>query len=318
MKFAERIAPFIEGPLKAVEIETLQVNLGYRCNLSCQHCHLEAGPNRPEQMDRKTVDLVLRVLESEKIPKLDLTGGAPELNPHFRYLVREARRLGVKVMVRTNLATFFEEGLEDLPQFFRENQVEIIASLPCYLEENVDQVRGTGTFKKALKALALLNELGYGKSETGLVLNLVFNPKGPELPPPQATLEKTYRQELAKRYGIRFNRLFVLANAPLGRFRKTLKAKNGLEAYQRLLSEAFNPKTLEGLMCRHLISVGWDGRLYDCDFNQALGLGLSEGYPEHLKDFDHHLLSQREIALGEHCFTCTAGCGSSCTGSLTS
>ena len=318
MEFREKIRAFLGNSLTALGIETLQVNLGYRCNLACRHCHLQAGPRRTEMMTLETVKEVLRVIEKHEIPTLDITGGSPELNPHFRYLVEKARDFGARVMVRTNLTTFFEEGLKDLPHFFKANGVEVIASLPCYQKENVDRVRGKGVFRKIFQALKILNELGYGEEGSDLKLHLVFNPQGPSLPPPQCSLEKTYKEELKKRYGITFNRLYTITNMPLGRFGETLKKTGSLEEYKRVLSSAFNPDTLDGLMCRHLISVGWDGRLYDCDFNQALGLSLLKRYPRHIRDFDFAVLSRREIAVGEHCFGCTAGPGSSCKGVLIS
>ncbi len=297
------------SPLRAKGIDILQVNLGYRCNMSCKHCHIQAGPSREEMMERETVEIVLRVLTDNDIKTLDITGGAPELNPHFRYLVKAARDAERHVIVRSNLTIFFEEGMDDLPEFYTSQKVEVIASLPYYIEDNVDRVRGGGTFQKSIEALKRLNELGYGR-DNGLPLNLVFNPQGAFLPPAQDCLEKDYKRELAQLYGVEFNKLYVFTNMPIGRFRDFLLRSRNFEKYIERLISAFNPATVDGIMCRYLISVGWDGRLYDCDFNQVIGLGIVEGYPQHIKDFDLSSLSEREIAVDVHCFGCTAGQGS--------
>ena len=309
MGFKETIATAGQGTLLARGIEVLQVNMGYKCNMSCGHCHVEAGPGRPEAMDRQTAEEVLKVLGNSGIEVLDITGGAPELNPGFRYLVEEAKKAGRHVIVRSNLTAFFEEGMEYLYEFFAEKAVEITASLPCYLEDNVDLARGPGVFKKCISSLRRLNSLGYG-SDTSKRLNLVFNPQGAALPPPQAGLEEDYKRELKKKYGISFDRLFAFANMPIGRFRGFLE-RNGLhEIYMEKLACAFNKETLEGLMCRRLISVGWDGRLYDCDFNQMLGLAVSPDCPQHIRGFDIARLSNRKVSVGDHCCGCTAGQGS--------
>lgn len=310
MEFQEALRRSAGYPLRSVGITTIQVNLGYRCNLSCKHCHVEAGPSREESMSPATVGAVLSLLARTGVRTVDITGGSPELNPSFRNLVREAAKTGCHVMVRTNLAVFFEPGMEGLPEFYRDHRVDLVASLPYFLEENVDRVRGEGVFAKSVEALLRLNRLGYGSGGTGLNLDLIYNPQGIYLPPSQAGLEEDYRRELGARFGIVFNRLFTLTNMPVGRFRTFLMRTNNLSRYMEKLRCSFNPATLDGLMCRHLISVGWDGTLYDCDFNQIMGLPLHNTYPRRVDDFDLRLLSRREILFGEHCYGCTAGQGS--------
>ena len=310
MRFRDKILTIRPEPLISDRVDILQVNVGYKCNMSCKHCHIEAGPDRREVMTRDTVDVVLRVLGENDIGTLDITGGAPELNPHFKYLVREARNIGRHVTVRTNLTIFFEEGMEDLPEFYRDNAVEVVASLPHYIEGDADRVRGSGTFRKSIKALERLNRLGYGTGSDNRRLNLVYNPPGAFLAPSQKTLEEDYRRELRGRFGISFDSLFVFVNMPIGRFREYLIRSRNLEKYQERLISAFNPETLDGLMCRYLISVRWDGMLYDCDFNQMLGLHLDGESPQHIRDFDYRLLSRREITVYDHCYGCTAGQGS--------
>ena len=285
----------------------LQVNLGYRCNMSCKHCHIDAGPGRTESMEEDTAGAVLSVLENTDIKVLDLTGGAPELNPHFRYLVAGAHGMGRHVIVRTNLTIFFEPDMEGLPEFFRDNDVEVIASLPYYIEETVDRVRGKGAFEKSIRALRRLNELGYGSS---MKLSLVYNPPGAYLPAAQAELEEEYKRELKKRFDLTFSGLYTFTNMPLGRFREFLVRSGQLEKYMERLVASFNPATLEGVMCRKILSVGWDGKLYDCDFNQAIGLRVNSGCPQHISGFDYGMLSKRQIEVEEHCFGCTAGRGS--------
>ncbi len=307
--FLDRVRDVQTGPLRATDISILQVNLGYRCNMSCRHCHIEAGPDRAQMMTKETVETVLDVLRNNHIPTLDITGGAPEMNPHFSYLVKEARRAGHRVIVRTNLTIFFEKGMEQLPEFISENSVWVIASLPCYMKDNVDSARGKGTFEKSIKALSALNSLGYADGDERKRLDLVYNPSGPFLPPAQKPLEEDYRRELKGRFGIVFNSLYAFANMPIGRFRDMLAGANGLEEYMGALISAFNPETLQGLMCRRLISVGWDGRLYDCDFNQMLGVALHQGCPQHIREFDHSVLNSRDITVGNHCYACTAGQG---------
>lgn len=327
--FEEKIISTANDPLKKSKIDILQVNLGKLCNLSCSHCHVEAGPTKLEKnMDAKTADALLRFLENSKIKTLDLTGGAPELNPYFRALVRRATELGVHVIDRCNLTVFFVsaknpadpssggKGQEDLPEFLRDNQVEVIASLPCYSKENVDKQRGSGTFDESIRALLKLNTLGYGKEGTGLELNLVYNPVGPHLPPPQGALEKDYKERLSEDFGIVFNRLYTITNMPIKRYARYLAAFGQLEKYEQLLFESFNPSTLDGLMCRDTLSVSWDGKLYDCDFNQMLGMQMRNGKPLTIFDASFDALKNFQILTADHCFGCTAGCGSSCQGAL--
>jgi len=325
--------------LRKGRIEILQANLGKLCNLSCVHCHVESGPTKTqENMDEKTADAVLRFLKDSGIKTLDLTGGAPEMNPYFRKLVKAARGLGVHVIDRCNLTVFYVPGQEKTPEFLRDNQIEIVASLPCYSKENVDKQRGNGTFDESIRALMKLNELGYGTAGTGLILNLVYNPVGPHLPPAQVELEKDYKDRLFKDFGIVFNRLYTITNMPMKRYARYLKAFGQLEKYEQLLFESFNPATLEGLMCRNTLSVSWDGKLYDCDFNQMLGMpirrgqlsaGLAQGNGEQSRtmqmrngkpltilDTSLDALKNFQILTADHCFGCTAGCGSSCQGAL--
>jgi radical SAM/Cys-rich protein len=312
--FHETVRSIHREPLTAQGIQTLQVNVGYRCNLSCSHCHVEAGPGRTEVMDGDTVDAVLRALDSSPISVVDMTGGAPELNPLFRDFVGSAHKLGKQVLVRTNLAVLHEPGMEDLPAFYRDQNVELIASLPCYQEDNVDAMRGSGTFAKCISSLRTLNSLGYGMPG-GRPLHLVYNPAGPFLPPCQGDLEQDYRRELHDRYGVSFSTLYALTNMPIGRFHDRLARSGELERYRDLLACSFNPSALEGVMCRTLLSVGWDGRLYDCDFNQVLGLATGPVVPAHIRDFSYDALAHRTIRVGDHCYGCTAGRGSTCTGS---
>ena len=303
--------------LRRRSLSTLQLNLGYLCNQSCNHCHVNAGPNRTEQLSKETADLALKVIENHQIPILDLTGGAPELNPHFRYLVSEATRLGCKVIDRCNLSILFEPGQEDLGEFLAEHKVEIVASLPCYLGTNVDSQRGKGIFDLSIKGLRKLNELGYGSKVGDLVLNLVYNPIGPQLPPDQKLLEDSYKRELA-RYCVEFDHLLTITNMPIARFGSTLVSKGEFENYMDLLRQSFNPQNLENVMCLDLISVDYQGYLYDCDFNQMLSMSLNQRDKElHLKDLLEQSLDQHDILVAEHCYGCTAGSGSSCGGSLT-
>jgi radical SAM/Cys-rich protein len=301
--------------LRAADIQTLQVNLGLRCNLQCRHCHVEADPRRWELMDWSTMEAVLRSAREAPGCTLDLTGGSPELNPHFRRFVTALRGAGHPVQVRTNLTVFFEHGMEDLPEFYRDHQVSLVGSLPCYQEENVRAQRGEGVYESAAEAIRQLNEVGYG-SDPRLALDLVYNPGGPFLPPDQLVLETDYRRQLAHRFGIGFTRLLTMTNMPIGRFLGDLEAQGRAQSYRELLQTSFNPLTLDGLMCRHQVSVGWDGTLYDCDFNLALGLTVGYGTPRRIEDFRLEDLESRRIVTGEHCFGCTAGCGSSCGGAL--
>jgi len=305
-------------PIRRRRLQTLQVNLGYRCNQRCLHCHVAAGPNRTEMMDADTAALVLQVLRARGIQTLDLTGGAPELNPHFRDLVRGARTLGVGVIDRCNLTILSEPGQQDLAAFLAEQHVEVTASLPCYSTANVDRQRGDGVFERSIAGLRQLNALGYGQEGSGLVLNLVYNPQGPSLPPPQAPLEADYQRELWLQFGVRFNHLFALTNMPIQRFGSTLVSKGQFEIYLQLLRGAYRPQNLESVMCRSLVSVDWQGDLYDCDFNQMLGLRApidGEGRP-HLRDLLVHDVAGEAIRVAEHCWGCTAGQGSSCGGAL--
>ena len=298
-------------------LTTLQINVGYRCNQSCLHCHVNAGPKRRESMSRETIDAVLAFLRNNPIETLDITGGAPELNAHFRYLVKAARDLGVHVMDRCNLTILSEPDQGDLAMFLAEQRVEIVASLPCYLEENVDGQRGDGVYARSMSGLRSLNALGYGQPDSGLVINLVYNPTGAFLPPAQAALEADYRRELGK-HGIVFNHLFTLANMPIQRFGSTLVSKGEFDDYMGLLKDAHQDANLAGVMCRSLISVDWEGYVYDCDFNQMLGLPLPmSGHPRpHLRDIRAADLDGMTIAVADHCYGCTAGQGSSCGGAL--
>jgi len=313
--FEKQITEANGNGLHCLEIETLQVNLGLRCNQQCHHCHLEASPHRSEMMEWATMQLVLEAARSFGCQLIDLTGGAPELNRHFRRFVDALRQDGHPVQVRTNLTLLLEPGLREIPEFFRDHQVQLVASLPCYLEENVRAQRGERVYEKSIAAIRRLNALGYGL-EPNLPLNLVYNPGGPFLPPPQSALEEDYRRELRSRFGIAFTRLFTITNMPLGRFRAELSRQNQEQIYLHLLRESFNRQTVAGLMCRHQISVGWDGALYDCDFNLALGLPVNHGAPDHIQSFRPSDLMKRRIVTGEHCFACTAGSGSSCGGAL--
>ena len=305
--------------LRRREVSTLQVNLGYRCNQSCVHCHVNAGPNRTEEMSAGTVDEVIACLGREPaITTLDLTGGAPELNPHFRRLVIAARSRGVTVIDRCNLTILEEGGQEDLAAFLAEHRVEVVASLPCYLEDNVDRQRGKGVFDASVRGLQRLNALGYGRPGSGLSLNLVYNPQGPSLPPSQASLEQAYREHLLRHFGVVFDSLFTLANMPIQRFGSMLVSKGQFDGYMQLLREAHRDENLEQVMCRSLVSVDWQGYLYDCDFNQQLGLPI-RGAGEsrvHISELGRGSLDGRAVRVADHCFGCTAGQGSSCGGAL--
>ncbi|MDH3991700.1 MAG: arsenosugar biosynthesis radical SAM protein ArsS [Gammaproteobacteria bacterium] len=303
--------PVIRGKL-----DTLQVNLGYLCNLSCVHCHVNAGPTRTELMDEQTIEQVLALLSGAGIHTLDLTGGAPELNPRFRYLVSAARALGVRVIDRCNLTVLFEPGQEDLAEFLAAEQVEITASLPCYLEENVQEQRGKGVYHDSIRALRHLNRLGYGDE---LPLNLVYNPVGLALPPPQAALEADYRRELSQRFDINFSQLFTITNMPISRFGAVLLAQGQYVEYMGLLRDNFSADNLETLMCRSLVSIDWQGYVYDCDFNQMLELPVLASDRRHIADLLAEVdMEGAAVATGEHCYGCTAGQGSSCGGALDS
>ena len=305
--------------LTANGLDTLQVNLGRVCNQMCSHCHVDAGPERRESMSADVAEACLQFLQRANVGTLDVTGGAPEMNACFRRLVTEAHRLGRRVIDRCNLTILLAPGYEGLAQFLANHRVEIVASLPCYLEENVDGQRGDRVFQRSIKALKRLNGLGYGVSDSSLELSLVYNPVGPSLPPDQSRLEADYRRELRSRHGIEFTRLYTITNMPISRFLADLVTEGRYEDYMQMLVQAFNPSTLDGLMCRTMLSVDWQGNVYDCDFNQMLDVPMSTGRLN-IANVDDHMVRQllnRRIATGRHCFGCTAGCGSSCQGSLT-
>ena len=303
--------------IKRDYLDTLQINIGYKCNQTCTHCHVDASPTRTEMMSNQIIKLIPKVIKANNIKMLDITGGAPELHPKFKQLVREVRSLNVEVMDRCNLTILTEPGYENMASFLASNKVQITASLPCYLEDNVDKQRGKGVFEKSILALKKLNSYGYGTNESDLLLNLVYNPSGPQLPPSQKELEDTYRRELQERYGIFFSNLFVLANMPINRYEKYLKIIGKLKEYNNLLKDNHNPGNLKSVMCRTTISVDWKGYLYDCDFNQQLGM-KRHGKIKHLDDLLLPIVSLKNnpITIGNHCFGCTAGAGSSCGGAL--
>jgi len=303
--------------IKRTQTEILQVNIGRLCNQACHHCHVEAGPKRTENMSEKTTLRLIDLLANSKsIHTVDLTGGAPELNPNFRTLVQAARSMGKEVIDRCNLTVLFEKGQQDTAQFLKDQQVHVIASLPCYSKGNVEKQRGNGVFSKSIEALKILNHLGYGAEGSGLRLDLVYNPTGPFLPPAQEKLEPDYKRELRELFAIEFNRLFTITNMPIKRFLHDLERDKTLSAYMELLVNHFNPHAAEGLMCRNLVSVSWDGELFDCDFNQMLELPLGAGRRTlwNIESLDK--LEQKPITFANHCYGCTAGAGSSCSGSL--
>ena len=301
-------------------VDVLQVNMGRYCNQACIHCHVEAGPTRKERMSRETVDAVVAFLARTNVPTLDITGGAPELHPDFDYLVEAATGLNRQVTDRCNLTVIFEPGKDHLPEFLARHRVEVVCSLPCYHEENVDKQRGKGTFDLSIRALKLFNQMGYGRLDSGLILNLVYNPVGPHLPPPQEALEQDYKNHLRERFGIEFNHLYCLTNMPITRYAMHLKLRGEYERYMELLTDNFNAATIDRVMCRNLISVGWDGLVFDCDFNQMLGLaiGNGDGKPLHIASLTLDQVAQPKIIVGDHCYACTAGAGSSCGGALVS
>jgi radical SAM/Cys-rich protein len=320
LPFARRLRQ--EGiSLQRTGIDTVQINVGKLCNQACLHCHVDAGPKRTEIMDRRTAELALAFVRAANAQTMDITGGAPELNPSFRFLVEQARRDGRHVIDRCNLTVLLESGQDNLADFLAGQAVEIIASLPCYLEENVTKQRGHGVYDKSIVALRRLNALGYGQEGSALVLNLVYNPVGAHLPPPQEKLEADYKRELGTRFGICFNHLYTITNMPIARFAHALQRDGHLEGYLELLANAFNPSTIDGLMCRSQISISWEGFLYDCDFNQMLDMRVGNGNPFRLGERPAaelvHLLARRAIQVDTHCYGCTAGAGSSCGGALT-
>jgi len=307
-------------PIKRTQLDTLQVNLGYLCNQQCLHCHVNASPKRKENMSSATVEKIIQFLSMGHIKTLDLTGGAPEMNPNFRHLVLQANALDVQVIDRCNLTILEEPGQEDLAEFLAQNMVEVVASLPCYSENNVDAQRGKGVFNGSVHGLQKLNALGYGKTDSGLTLNLVYNPIGPYLPPSQSELELTYKEKLKADFGIEFNQLFTITNMPIKRFGSTLISKGGFSAYMQLLRDNYSADNLDSVMCRNMVSVDWQGYLYDCDFNQMLDLAMKDttGNQLHISQLAQLELSGKPIAIADHCYGCTAGQGSSCGGALES
>ena len=304
-------------PLHATGITVFQINVGKLCNQTCRHCHVDAGPDRPESMSRETADLCMTMLAKTDIPTVDITGGAPELNPNFRRLVEQSHSLGRHVLDRCNLSVLLLPSQADLGEFLARHRVEVIASLPYFRASQTDAQRGDGVFEKSIEALQLLNGLGYGREGSGLLLNLVYNPVGAFLPPQQEAVEAQFRRELQRTHGVTFNHLYTITNMPISRFLEFLMDSGNYEGYMERLANAFNPAAAAGVMCRYTLSVGWDGALYDCDFNQMLDLPVNHGAPRHLRDFDPAKLHSRRIVTGNHCYGCTAGTGSSCGGTVT-
>ena len=315
--FDRRLTQAGLSPLHAAGITVFQVNVGKLCNQTCRHCHVDAGPDRQESMSRETAELCVKALAQTDIPTVDITGGAPELNPNFRWLVEQARALGRHVMDRCNLSVLLLPSQADLAEFLATHRVEVVASLPYYQPSQTDAQRGEGVFEKSVAGLRLLNRLGYGLDGSGLSLNLVYNPVGAFLPPKQEATEAQFKRELKRAHGLDFNRLYTITNMPISRFLEFLIESGNYEGYMERLANAFNPTAANGVMCRYTLSVGWDGTLYDCDFNQMLDLPVAQGAPRHVRDFDAALLSRRRIVTGNHCYGCTAGGGSSCGGAVT-
>ena len=313
--FEKAIEEITGDGLQSIEIEIIQVNVGLRCNQQCKHCHVLASPGRHETMDWPIMESIIEAAQRIKCRTIDITGGAPELNPYLRPFIEALRRMEYRVQLRTNLTVLAEPSMETLPEWLRDHRVQLVASMPCYLEENVRAQRGEGVYEKSMTAIRQLNSLGYG-TDPDLTLDLVYNPGGPFLPPEQLELEADYRRELNARFGITFTRLLTITNIPIGRFQEELRRQNKEKEYLRLLQDSFNPQTLDGLMCRRQISVGWDGTLFDCDFNLALGCAVNHGAPDHIRSFEPQALRKRRIVTGVHCFGCTAGAGSSCGGAL--
>lgn len=316
-KFESKLDKIGLLPLKPTGIEIFQINVGYMCNMTCKHCHVDAGPDREEIMTKETLEYCLDALKHSDIETVDLTGGAPEMNPHFRWFVDEVAKLGKHIIVRSNLTILDTRKFEDLPQFMADRAVEITCSLPFYNKRRTDAQRGEGTYDKSMKVLKILNEIGYGKEDTGLELNLVYNPVGAFLPGNQESLKQQYKDRLWKDHGIVFNDLFTITNLPISRYLNFLVTSGNLDEYMEKLVTSFNPAAAEGVMCRNTISIGWDGTLYDCDFNQMLKMETQEGSPQHIKDWDLESLNDREIKTNQHCYGCTAGAGSSCGGATT-
>lgn len=316
VSFDEKLAAH-NYDLTAACVDTLQINVGKLCNQACKHCHVDASPKRTEIMSLEVVEDCLNALRKYNIATLDITGGAPELNPNFRYFVSEARRAGAKVIVRHNLTVMFEPAQEDLPEFFAENEIEVVSSLPYFLATQTDAQRGTGVFDKSIAALKRLNAVGYGRGGN-LILNLVYNPVGAFLPPAQSAIEADFKRELKTRYDVDFDNLFTITNMPIARYLDWLRRSKNEHAYMQKLVNAFNPATVAGLMCRNLVSVDWRGNLYDCDFNQMLDLTVERRAPQTIAEFDLEKLANRRIVTAAHCFGCTAGAGSSCGGTVAS
>ena len=316
-RFSEKLKEHNLFPLKPNPIEILQLNVGYMCDLTCEHCHVDAGPDRKEIMTKDTMKQVLQIVDKTNVKTVDLTGGAPEMNPHFIWLVEELSKRNVKTIVRSNLTILVSnKKFRTYPAFFKEHKVEVIASLPCYTEENVDKQRGSGVFNRSIEALKVLNELGYGKNDSDLNLHLVYNPGGASLPPNQQSLENDYKVRLKNDWDIDFNNLYTITNLPISRYLDFLLAAGQYENYMETLVNAFNPAAAENVMCLNTLSVDWEGYMYDCDFNQMLQLKVATD-KKHVKDFSLEQLMQRKITTGQHCYGCTAGAGSSCQGTVT-
>lgn len=313
-RFEDKLDAMGLFPLKPTGIEIFQMNVGYMCNMTCKHCHVDAGPDREEIMTRETFEYCLDALKESDIETVDLTGGAPEMNPHFRWFVEQASEMGKHIIVRSNLTILTTNKYSDLPEFFKKHQVEVTCSLPFYSKSRTDRQRGRGTYDKSIVALKRLNEIGYGKKDTGLKLNLVYNPVGAFLPGDQEEIRQEFKKELKRTHDIEFNDLFTITNLPISRFLNFLLMSGNLEDYMEKLVESFNPSAAMGVMCRNTISIGWDGKLYDCDFNQMLEMEIHKHSVQHIKDFDLRSLNNREIRVNQHCFGCTAGAGSSCGG----
>jgi radical SAM/Cys-rich protein len=315
--FYEKLETFGMYPLRPSGIQIFQINIGKMCNQTCVHCHVDAGPDRKEIMTQETMELCLNILKKTNIPTVDLTGGAPEMNPHFRWFVQELKAIGKHIIVRCNLTIILANPkYHDLPEFYAQNKVEVVSSLPFYEASRTDRQRGSGVFQDSIKALQMLNGIGYGIEDTGLIINLVYNPAGAFLPSSQTALERDFKQVLHTKHDIVFNQLFAITNMPISRYLEYLIRSGNYESYMEKLLEAFNPSAAVNVMCKNTISVGWDGFLYDCDFNQMLDLKVEKSAPQHLQDFDLEILNSRKIILNQHCYGCTAGAGSSCGGEV--
>ncbi len=316
--FSEKLKDIGLYPLKPISLDILQINLGKMCNQTCAHCHVDAGPDRKEIMTRETMQLCLEAIKKSSVNTIDLTGGAPEMNPRFQWFVEEIFKLGKKIIVRSNLTILVSnKKFKMYPEFFKKHKVIVISSLPCYTKENTDKQRGEGVFNHSIESLKMLNKIGYGKEETGLELHLVFNPIGASLAGSQEKLHSDYKHELGEKFGIAFNNLYTINNLPISRFLDYLLMLGKYEKYMETLVNAFNATAAQGVMCRNTISVSWDGYLYDCDFNQMLELKVQKNAPQHISEFNTKNLSERNIIVNQHCFGCTAGAGSSCQGAIT-